>query len=46
MTDKPLFSPGALVAPVIKWLNENAHGLFSAISTSVEASLRLAEAVL
>jgi glycine betaine/proline transport system permease protein len=46
MTDKALFSPGAVVAPVIDWLNSNAHGFFRAISVAVEASLDLVEAVL
>lgn len=41
-----LFSPGDVVAPVIAWLNANAHGFFRAISTSVEAVLTGVEAVL
>lgn len=46
MTDKALFSPGAVVAPVIDWLNTNAHGFFRAISATVEASLDLVETAL
>lgn len=46
MTDKVLFSPGAVVAPVIDWLNTNAHGFFNAISVAVEASLDAVEATL
>jgi glycine betaine/proline transport system permease protein len=46
MTDKALFSPGAVVAPVIDWLNTNAHGFFNAISVAVEASLGAVEAIL
>lgn len=46
MTDKALFSPGAVVAPVIDWLNTNAHGFFRAISVTVEASLDLVETAL
>jgi glycine betaine/proline transport system permease protein len=46
MTDKALFSPGAVVAPVIEWLNTNAHGFFNAISVAVEASLDAVEAIL
>jgi glycine betaine/proline transport system permease protein len=46
MTDKALFSPGAIVAPVIDWLNTNAHGFFNAISVAVEASLDAVEAFL
>ncbi len=46
MTDKALFSPGAVVAPVIDWLNTNAHGFFRAISIAVEASLDLVESAL
>ena len=46
MTDKTLFSPGAVVAPVIDWLNTNAHGFFRAISVAVETSLDLVEAML
>ncbi|WP_152048382.1 ABC transporter permease [Aureimonas psammosilenae] len=33
------FSPGALIAPSIDWLNTNLHGLFRAISIVVEALL-------
>lgn len=43
MTDKALFSPGAVVAPVIDWLNTNAHGFFRAISITVETSSRFIE---
>lgn len=46
MTDKALFSPGAVVAPVIEWLNTHAHGVFNAISVAVDASLDLVESVL
>lgn len=46
MTDKALFSPGAVVAPVIDWLNTNAHGFFRAISVAVETSLDLVEGAL
>lgn len=46
MTEKALFSLGAVVAPVIDWLNVNAHGLFRAISVAVEMSLDLVEGVL
>ena len=40
------FSPGALVAPGIDWLNTNLHPLFAAISTVVEAVLMAVQAVL
>jgi glycine betaine/proline transport system permease protein len=33
------FSPGALIAPAIDWLNANVHGLFVLISRIIEASL-------
>lgn len=46
MSDKPLFSPGDVVAPVIDWLNANAHGLFRAISVAVEVLLGAVESVL
>jgi len=46
MTDKALFSPGAVVAPAIEWLNAHAHGVFNAISIAVEASLDLVESAL
>ncbi|MBU9700039.1 ABC transporter permease subunit [Rhodobacteraceae bacterium HSP-20] len=46
MKEKALLSPGEFVAPVISWLNTNAHGLFKAISTGVEAVLGLTEAAL
>lgn len=46
MTDKALFSPGTVVAPVIDWLNTNAHGFFRAISVAVETSLDLVEGAL
>lgn len=40
------FSPGAWLAPVIDWLNANAHGLFAAITALIEAVLGGIEAVL
>lgn len=40
------FSPGALVAPAISWLNTNFYPFFSAISASVEATLAAVLAVL
>ncbi len=46
MKEKALISPGDIVAPAITWLNTNAHGLFQAISISVEAVLGVAEAAL
>lgn len=46
MKEKALLSPGEFVAPAITWLNTNAHGLFQAISTGVEAVLGLTEAAL
>jgi glycine betaine/proline transport system permease protein len=46
MNDKALFSPGAVVVPVIDWLNTSAHGFFRAISVLVETSLDLVEAAL
>lgn len=46
MKEKALLSPGEFVAPVITWLNTNAHGLFQAISIGVEAVLGLTEAAL
>lgn len=46
MTDKALFSPGAVVAPAIDWLNTHAHGVFNAISIAVETSLDLVESAL
>lgn len=46
MTDKALFSPGAVVAPAIDWLNTLAHGVFNAISIAVETSLDLVESAL
>lgn len=46
MKEKALLSPGAVVAPAIDWLNTNAHGLFQAISTGVEAILAQAETAL
>lgn len=46
MTDKALFSPGAVVAPVIGWLNTHLHGLFDAISRMVDTSLSAVEALL
>jgi len=46
MKEKALLSPGDVVAPVITWLNTNAHGFFLAISTGVEAVLGATEAAL
>ena len=46
MKEKAFLSPGEFVAPMIAWLNANAHGLFKAISTGVEAVLGLTEAAL
>ncbi len=40
------FSPGALIAPGIDWLNTNLHPLFAAISITVEAVLTAVLAVL
>jgi glycine betaine/proline transport system permease protein len=40
------FSPGAWLAPVVDWLNTNAHGLFAAISAVIEAVLGGLEAAL
>ncbi|WP_127902438.1 ABC transporter permease [Solirhodobacter olei] len=40
------FSPGALLAPLVDWLNANAHPLFAAISAVCEAVLNAIEAVL
>ena len=40
------FSPGAVVAPGISWLNSNFYPFFSAISTAVEATLAAVLAVL
>jgi glycine betaine/proline transport system permease protein len=40
------FSPGALLAPVIDWLNINLHPLFAAISNVIEAILGRVEAIL
>lgn len=41
-----LFSPGAVVAPAIGWLNANMHGVFKAISVAVESLLGATETVL
>lgn len=46
MKEKALISPGDVVAPAITWLNTHVHGLFQAISVSVEAVLAAAEAAL
>lgn len=47
MTQPPFtFSPGALIAPGIDWLNTNLHALFSAISMVIEALLGGIEAAL
>lgn len=46
MSDKALISPGDVVAPMIGWLNANAHGLFRAISGVVETLLGAAETAL
>lgn len=46
MKEKALISPGDVVAPALTWLNTHAHGLFQAISVSVEAVLAAAEAAL
>jgi glycine betaine/proline transport system permease protein len=40
------FSPGALIAPGIDWLNTNLHPVFAAISITVEAVLTAVLAVL
>lgn len=40
------FSPGALVAPAISWLNTNFYPFFGAISATVEATLAAVLAVL
>ncbi|MFT3689320.1 ABC transporter permease [Paenirhodobacter sp.] len=37
------FSPGAVVAPAIDWLNANFHGLFALISRGVEGALGAVE---
>jgi glycine betaine/proline transport system permease protein len=48
MTTGPIFtfSPGALIAPGIDWLNTNLHPVFAAISTVVEAVLTVVQATL
>lgn len=47
MADLPFtFSPGALVAPGIDWLNTNFHSFFAGISTAVEAVLTAVVSVL
>ena len=47
MSDPPFtFSPGALIAPGVDWLNTNLHPLFAAISMVVEAVLTAVQAVL
>jgi glycine betaine/proline transport system permease protein len=40
------FSPGALIAPAIDWLNANLHPIFAAISASVEVTLAAIEFIL
>lgn len=40
------FSPGALIAPAVDWLNTNLHAVFAAVSASVEVILATAEAIL
>ncbi len=40
------FSPGAVIAPAVDWLNTHAHGLFVAISTVIEAILGSLQAAL
>lgn len=47
MSDLPFtFSPGALVAPGIDWLNTHLHPLFAGISTVVAAVLAVVQLVL
>lgn len=47
MADLPFtFSPGALVAPGVDWLNTNFHSFFAGISTGVEAVLTAVQSVL
>ena len=47
MSEAPFtFSPGALVAPAISWLNTNFYPFFSAVSATVEAILAAVLAVL
>jgi glycine betaine/proline transport system permease protein len=47
MSDLPFtFSPGALVAPGIDWLNTHFHPVFAGISTVVEAVLTAVQSVL
>lgn len=41
-----IFSPGALIAPAIDWMNTHLHPLFAAISVAVEAVLTAVQAVL
>lgn len=40
------YSPGALLSPVVDWLNKNWHPLFALISTLVEVSLNQVESLL
>lgn len=40
------YSPGALLSPVVDWLNKNWHPLFAFISKVVEASLNQVESLL
>ena len=47
MTDVPFtFSPGAVGAPAVDWLNTHLHPLFAGISVGVEAILAAVQAVL
>lgn len=47
MSDLPFtFSPGALIAPGIDWLNTHLHPLFAGISTVVAAVLAVVQLVL
>ena len=48
MTTEPpfTFSPGALIAPGVSWLNTNFHPLFAAISTAVETILTAVQSTL
>lgn len=43
MSDTPFLSPGDVVAPMIIWLNTNAHDVFRVISLTVEAMLGAVE---
>lgn len=47
MTDSSFtFSPGALIAPAVDWVNTHLHPLFVAISVVIEAVLTAVQAVL